>query len=515
MNLRQVARMLAGFAAFFTLAQIPPLVLAMQESAGDFATTAGFLVGMLAGGATSTLLWLAGRNASEQAFRREAIAVAGLSWFLASLLGAIPLWWSGVLPHPIDAVFEATSGLTTCGATVLGSGNNPLIEGTPASLLLWRAMMQWIGGLGIVLVFVALLPAMGGTGRSLIASETVGVASDSFQPRAIKKARMIGTFYVIATACCAILLALIGGFPWFDAICHSFTTLATGGYSTRSSLAEFDSLAGEFVIIVFMFVGAISFTTVVVQWRTPWKGLRTLVRSGEFRLFGLLILIVITAITLDLWYADVSFGSALRQAAFNGMSLMTSTGYSTADYQAWPTLALAVLFCCMLFGGCTGSTAGGMKQVRLLVVLRLCAYTIRHFVRPKSVERVKLDNVAMPAAVISDVLAVVLLWFLCLVAGALIAAMDPALNIVSAFAASTAMICSTGPSFTIVDPASVTTALEGGAATTLAGTANTGPFGGYAELRPWTKILFSVEMVLGRLELLTILALFTPSFWRR
>lgn len=514
MDLAQVARMLAGFAAFFTLAQVPPLVLALQEPPFDYDATGGFIASMIAGAVVALLLWYLGRKPAGPAFRREAIAVAALAWFLAGLLGAIPFWWSGLLT-PIDAIFEATSGLTTCGATVLHSGDNPRLEEVPHSFLLWRALTQWIGGLGIVLVFVALLPAMGGTGRSLIASEAVGVASDSFQPRALKKARMIGTFYVAATACCALLLGLIGGFPWFDAICHSFTTLATGGYSTRASLAEFDSVAGEIVIICFMFVGAISFATWLMSWRTPWKGLRTLAHTGEFRLFLILVVLVIASISLALWNAGVPFGTALRRAAFNGMSILTSTGYSTADYQAWPTFALAVLFCCMLVGGCTGSTAGGMKQVRLLVVLKLSAYTIRHFVRPKSVERVKLDNVALPAAVISDVVAVLFIWAIGLVVGALLASLDPKLNIVSAFAASTAMICSTGPSFTIVDPGSVTAALEGGVSETLAGTANTGPFGGYAELSPWTKVLFVVEMVLGRLELLTILALLTPGFWRR
>ena len=161
---------------------------------------------------------------------QQTIAVAGLSWFLAGLLGAVPFFASGLLSNPIDAIFEAMSGLTTCGATVLGTGGNMRIEDVAPSLLLWRAMLQWIGGIGIVLVFVALLPAMGVTAKNLLSSESVGVATDSFQPRVAERARHIASIYIGMTAICALLLVLIGGFEWFDAICHAFTALATGGY---------------------------------------------------------------------------------------------------------------------------------------------------------------------------------------------------------------------------------------------------------------------------------------------
>jgi trk system potassium uptake protein TrkH len=179
-------------------------------------------------------------------------------------------------------------------------------------------------------------------------------------------------------------------------------------------------------------------------------------------------------------------------------------------------MAMVVLFCSMFVGGCSGSTAGGFKQVRLLVILRLIGYTLRHFVRPKSVERIKLDNEVLPAAVISSILAIVLLWFLTIIVGAIVISFDERLTFISAFAISTSMVSSTGPAMTIVEPASAMEVLRiGGTAEVLTGTLNPGPFGGYGELRPWTKVALSVQMVLGRLELLTVLALFSPSFWRR
>ena len=517
MNLAQVARLLAGFAGLLTLAQIPPLVFALQEEApAHLSPVGGFVASTVVGAVVAALLHVAGRRRRGDIFRKEAIAVAGLSWFLAGLLGAIPFVWSGVLPDPIDAIFEATSGLTTCGATVLGSGTNAAIADVPQSLLLWRALTQWIGGIGIVLVFVALLPAMGVTGKNLLSSESVGVATESFQLRAIEKARLVGTIYLSLTASCVLLLVLVGGFGWFDAVCHAFTALATGGYSTRASIAEFDSLGGEIVLTVFMFLAGASFAVVATNWRSGWRCLGTLVRSGEFRMYSLVATAVVASLVLTLLGAGHSFGRALREATFNGISVLTSTGYATADFHAWPPLGALVLFSAMFVGGCTGSTAGGMKQVRLLVTLKLIGYTIRHFVRPKSVERLKLDEEVLPAAVISTILTVVLLWLVCVVLGALAYAIDDRLNFVAALAASASMQGSCGPALTIVDPAVVPHVLEhGGTAATLAGTPNIGPFGGYGDLAPWTKLLMVFQMVLGRLELLTVLALFAPSLWRR
>ena len=209
MNLPQVARLIAGFAGLFSLAQVPALATAIGEQPHqELAPATGFAVGLGVGVAAALLLRLIGRRDQTQIFRRETIAVAGLSWFLAGLIGAVPFWVSGLL-SPVDAFFEAMSGLTTCGATVLGSGGNLDIEATPASLLLWRATLQWVGGAGIVLIFVALLPAVGVSAKNLLSSESVGVATESYQPRAVEKARNVGIIYAGMTALCTLLLVLV------------------------------------------------------------------------------------------------------------------------------------------------------------------------------------------------------------------------------------------------------------------------------------------------------------------
>jgi len=516
MNLPQVARMMAGFAALLTLAQVPPLVVALREAPSvRCSPVAGFLASLVVGAVVALLLYLGGRRTTGQTFRREAIAVAGLSWFLASLLGAIPFLWSGLLPDPIDAVFEAASGFTTTGASVLGSGTNCAVADVPPSLLLWRAMTQWLGGIGIVLIFVALLPAMGVTGKNLLASESAGVGTDSYQPRAIAKARVVAGIYVALTAACVTLLVFAGGYGLFDAVCQAFATLATGGFTTRASIQEFHSLGGEIVLLSFMFVAGCSFGAMATQWRDGWRGLAALLRTGEFRIYAIVTAAVIAVLALSLLCAGVPFGSALRQAAFNGVSVLTSTGFATADYQAWPAAALVVLFFAMLVGGCSGSTAGGIKQVRLLVVLKLLAYTLRHFVRPKIVERIKLDNEVLPATTISAILAVVLLWGVSVGLGAILAAADPRLDFLAALSTSASMVGNCGPALASVDPATAGEAiLHGTAATVLPGLANVGPLGGYGELHGATRSLFAFLMILGRLELLTLLALFSPNFWR-
>ncbi len=488
---------MAGFAGIFTLAQLPPLVSAFTEDTqSSVSPCTGFVVSIVIGFVVAGLLWWIGKRDTTQVFRKETIAVAGLSWFLAGVLGAVPFLASGLLSNPIDAFFEAMSGLTTCGATVLGPPNMDIVDVAP-SLLLWRALLQWIGGIGIVLVFVALLPAMGVTAKNLLSSESVGVATDSYQPRAIEKARHVATIYIGMTVLCTVLLVLIGGFGWFDAMCHAFTAMATGGYSTRSSIADFDSLGGELVLIVFMFFAGASLAVIATHFRTGYRCIGKLLQSAEFRIYTASVVLLISILTIALVGDGQPFASALRMASFNGVSVLTSTGYATADFQVWPTTATLALFMAMFVGGCSGSTAGGFKQVRLLVILRLLGYTLRHFVRPKSIERIKLDNEVLPAAVISSIIAIVLLWVVTIMVGAIVISFDPNLNFMSSLAASASMVGSCGPALSQPD------------------TLDIGPFGGYGDLQGWTKIVLSVQMVFGRLELLTVLALFSPNFWRR
>jgi trk system potassium uptake protein TrkH len=520
-NLAQVARLLSGFILFFTLAQSIPLAVALAEPQVVNGTrpVAGFLAGIGLGLVVSLFLWLGGRKAPSDFFRREGLTVVALAWLMAGALGAIPLQWSNALPHGPDALFESVSGLTTTGASVLGTGDNLATEDLPNSLLLWRSMLQWMGGLGIILVFIVLLPAMGVTGRNLLASEQVGVPQEDMRPRMHEQARFLFRVYVTLTFAQFLALWVIAGVSPFDSVCHALTTTSTAGFSTKNgSIGSFDSLTVELIILLFMFLGGTNFVLTYSAFRHRFRNSGDALKNPEFRLYLLLTLGLIAVMTLILWswggtvpdqtvvtkdYG--SFGRCLRDAAFNVVSILTSTGYVTADFQAWPKTALIILVFCMLIGGCTGSTAGGLKVLRLLVSLKLITYSIRHFIRPKSVEKIKLGGEVLHNSVISAILALVLLWLAAIALGTFALALDGRLDLLSAFSASLSMIGCTGPALT-----GVTEAL-----TPVNPDLNLGPYGGYGDLYGWSKVLMSFQMILGRLEILAPLVVLAPSFWRR
>ena len=522
MNLAQVARILSGFTLFFSLLQGIPLLVAIYldeplvDAVRQLKPVEGFAMGMGAGLLTSGLLFLAGRGAGgQQFFRKEGLTVVGTAWLVAGLLGAIPFHSSGALPTPADAVFETVSGLTTTGASVLGAEATFKIEQLPMSLLLWRSLLQWIGGLGIILVFIVLLPAMGVTGKNLLSSEQVGVSSESLRPRMQEQARALFRLYLILTTLAALTYWIISD-EVFASICHAFTTMASGGFSTKdNSIAFYNSWAMELAVIGFMFLSGCNFVLMLNTAKDIRRPLR-IFKNPEFRLYFAITIFLILVVTICLWawnppstHPDSgrydTLMPCLRDAAFAVVSIITSTGYAIADYQSWPSAALLILMFCMFVGGCSGSTAGGFKIVRLLVVHKVMAYNLRHFIRPKSVEKIRVGHNVVPNPIIAAILAMLLLWMGVVALGTLALCLDGRLHVFDCFAMNLSMLGCTGPAITAVDFAG----------TPINGSIDVGPAGSYGDLYPWSKILLCFQMVLGRLELLVPLALLTPGFWRR
>jgi trk system potassium uptake protein TrkH len=422
-------------------------------------------------------------------------------------------------------LFESVSGLTTTGASVCGSGNNiHSIEDLPASILLWRSLLQWMGGLGIILVFLILLPAMGVPGKNLLSSEQVGVSNESMRPRMREQARGLFKLYIFLTATFAMCLMLLGwtmgGLSPFDSICHALTTLATGGFSTKNaSMGAFQNLPVEALTTLFMFLAGCNFIMLIATLRDGVHAPRSILKQPEFRLYLRITLGMIAVVTLALWingsmltdpstvdrdYSNI--GRCLRDASFQVVSLMTSTGFCTVNYQFWPNIALLALLFCMFVGACTGSTAGGFKMLRLLVSLKLMVYTVRRFIRPKSVERLKIGDEVLPNSTVSAILALLILWIGAVLAGALVLSSDPRIDILSALSASISMMSCTGPAISQVLP------FEGGLAVSQI---DLGPYGGYGDLQGWMKIFMAFQMVLGRLEILAPLVLLAPQIWKR
>ncbi len=518
MNLAQVSRLLAGFTLFFSLSLAIPLAMAFRE--GYEATIRGFGMAMGVGLVGSVLLRLAGRKARAEFFRREGLLVVGLAWVVAGALGAIPFLFSGFLPSRADALFESISGLTTTGASVFGSGPNRPVEDLPNSILLWRALLQWLGGMGIILVFVVLLPAMGVTGKNLLSSEQIGVKDETMRPRMQQQSRALFTLYVVLTLAATGLYWLVG-MRGFDAICHAFTTMASGGFSTNNySIGGFENLGIELVAILFMFLAGTNFVLLLGVARGGFKKPGGVLKNPEFRMYASLVLIVITGLTLTLWISGHvvqgpggtrdygNFGRALRDGAFQAVSILTSTGYSSANYQNWLSPCLVLLLLCMLVGGCSGSTAGGTKVVRFLVIAKHLAHWVRTFINPKRVEKVRVGEQVVPERIVGAILALVLMWLILIIVGTALLALDPRMDLLSAFSASCSMVCCTGPAMSGVQEV-----VDG--VYQRVSEIDVGAYGGYGQLYPAHKLLMCLQMVLGRLEILAPLALLTPGFWRR
>jgi len=330
----------------------------------------------------------------------------------------------------------------------------------------------------------------------------------------LSQSRGVVAIYVSLTLACLGSLMLVG-VNFFEAVCQSFATLATGGFSTRTSIADFHSLGVEIVLTVFMYLAGCSFIVMAASVRDGWSGLGGMVRTSEFRIYTLFTVLAVGGVAIDLMRAGLALGDALRQASFNVVSMLCCCGFATAECQAWPPLSLIVIFTCSLVGGCTGSAAGGMKQARLLICLKLLAYTVRQFVRPKSIERLRLDGEVLQASTVSSVLAMVLLWLLTVLLGAMVIACDQHLSFIGGLSASASMLAGCGPSMGAVDPHAIAHGLPALGQTVAVIGPNIGGLGGYGDLASWTKLVMCFEMILGRLELLTLLAVFTPSFWRR
>lgn len=515
MNFRAVSRVLAGLVAFLTAAQLLPLALAVREGSGaGVSAPRGFLAGIATGAVVAALLWGIGRRAQVGFHRRETLVVGGVSWFVASLLGAIPYQFSGLLPDFADAVFESVSGLTTCGGTVLGTAGNPTPEATPHSLLLWRALQQWLGGIGIVMIFIALLPS-GSASQSLLVAESVGIAHEGYRPRLLAQARWTMAVYALLSVACIGTLLLASNMDVFDAVCHSFSALATGGYSTRTSVATFDDLGAEVVLTVFMFLGGCSFALMAGALRDGAPGLATLARTAEFRFYAVFTCAAVAVVTVDLVRRGLDAGSALRQASFNTVSMLSCCGFATVDFHAWPPMSLLAILTCCLVGGCSGSAAGGFKQVRLLIVLRLVVWTLRGFVQPKRVETMRLDGEPMSPTAVCAALAIVLLWLMSVLGGALVIACDQRLSALGALTASASMLGNCGPAMANVHPDAIAAGLPAAGVSVGVVGPNIGPLGGYGDLAGWTKCVLCFLMVLGRLELLPLLALFYSRTWGR
>lgn len=460
--------------------------LSMGESFGDrsiqaFETT--IVVSLL----LAVLFYMLGRKGEPKLYRREALCLIGLSWILATLVGAIPYALSVPGCDLSDALFESASGLTTTGATAFWN-----FYEFPASLLFWRSLSQWVGGLGVVVFFVAILSSLGAGAKILFTNESSGKSADFEQGRVQHGAFVLLVYYLVISGAC-LLAYRVAGMGWFQAINHCMTTIATGGFSTEAdSIAGFNSPLIEWISIFFMALSATTFLFVI----RIFKGQRHILRQNhEVYWFYSILIASIGLLTLYLveLTGELPSHDSIRTAAFQATSIMTTTGYASADFDSWLPPAKMLLIILMFIGGCSGSTAGGVKVVRIAVALRAALRSITHSFRPNVTIPMKMDGQNLGERAIHNViLFLMLMAALQIVSMLFLSAMEPELTFLGVFSCVQATLFNIGPGFDAV-----------------------GPTENFHFMRPTTKVFVSLLMILGRLELYAVMVLFAPSVWRR
>lgn len=415
---------------------------------------------------------------------REAILLTVISWVALGLAGALPFLLSGVNLSWVDAIFESVSGFTTTGASVI-----PSVSALPRVLLLWRAVTHFIGGMGVIMLCVAVLPLLGGGGMQLFRAEVPGPFKDRLTPRITDTARILWMVYIGLNLVVIVALRL-AGMDWLDAVCHAFAALATGGFSTKdTSILFFHSPVIESILMVAMIFGAVNFTLHFAALRG--RDLRVYARDAEFRFFIGILAAGVTLAALALWCSGYRWGAAWRSSAFSVVSLATTTGFSTDDFARWPAFGQAILLVVMIMGGCSGSTAGAIKQFRLVAALKDIRVRVHHLLHPQGVFQVKVNQQIVPNTAVSAMVAYVALYLLVSIAAILIMCLltnDGTVAISSVIAA----MGGVGP-----------------------GLGGVGPLSNYGALPDAAKWVLMGCMILGRLEILAVFALFTPRFWRK
>ncbi len=430
------------------------------------------------------LFFFGGRFVSERISRREALLAVSLIWVAAGVCGAIP-FMLGAEMSVADSFFEAVSGLTTTGATVVtdiqGSLSRPL--------LLWRSLIQWLGGMGIVVLFVAVFPNLGAGGKHLFRGEVPGTTAEGLRPRIAETSFALWRLYAAFTAIEIALLKLLG-LDLFDAVCHAFTTMSTGGFSTLdSSVGGFDSAAVEYVIALFMLIGSVNYGLYYGLLRTgSW---RTVVRNIEFRFYLAIVASAVLVLTLLNLTVHEEILTSFRYSFFMVATTISSTGYGTDDYTAYGSTALTIVILLMFVGGCSGSTAGGIKVERAVLMGKQAIAQIQKSFRPASVQLVRMGKAAVSTQVLADVASFFLIYMGCLGFGVLFVTLVEGVPMPTAFGAMLTCLSNMGPA-----PFHV-------------GADN------FASYSAGSKMFFALAMLLGRLEFFTLFALILPGFWRR
>ena len=465
---------------FLAVAILLPIPFSLYYADG------GYVFFLIASGITlvSGFLLFKLTQLDQEVHAREAFAIVTLAWILFSLFGSLPFLLSGAIPNFTNAFFETMSGFTTTGATILED-----IEVMPQGLLFWRSLTHWLGGMGIIVLSIAILPIMGVGGMQLFKAEAPGPAPDKLTPRVMETAKILWGIYVLISALETALL-MAGGMTFFDALCHTFGTMATGGFSTKNaSIGHYDSPYIQYVIIVFMILAGTSFS---LHYKFLKKKFDCYRKNHEFNFFMLLIgggMLFIGFNTFRHHFPRLE--TAFRATLFQVVSILTTTGFGTADYEQWSATSQFILFIFMFIGGCAGSTGGGMKVIRLVILLQFVRAEVKRLLHPMAVIPVRIGDKVIPREIVTNVLGFQALMLGLFVLGVILMSIV-GLDLVSAFGSVAATLGNIGP-----------------------GLGSVGPTDNYAHIPVFGKWALTFFMLAGRLEIYTVLILFASAFWRK
>jgi len=430
------------------------------------------------------IFWLSTRSKTKDTInKREGFMVVSLAWIFMSLFGTLPFLISGAIPSFTDAFFETMSGFTTTGASILTD-----VEVLPQGILFWRSLTHWIGGMGIIVLSITVLPFLGIGGMQLYAAEMPGVTKDKLHPRISGTATRLWGIYVLLTVVQTVLL-MLGGMTLLDSLCHAFGSMATGGFSTKNASISGYSGYIQYIIIIFMFLAGMNFT---LHYLALQGKIKQIWRSEEFRKYLYILVGVSLVITAFLiWKTGLGWEKAFRDALFQVVSIVTTTGYFTSDYLVWPGALWFFIFLLMFIGGMAGSTGGGIKVIRQMLLFKNAGKELKRAIHPQGVIPVRLNHEAVSQDIIYKVMAFFQLYILVFMFGAMCLSFL-GLDFETAIGASISALGNIGP-----------------------GLGSVGPVGNYGFIPGAGKWLLSFLMLLGRLELFTVLILITPSFWKR
>jgi trk system potassium uptake protein TrkH len=480
LNFRIILRSLGVLLICEAIAMLPSMVVSGVYHDGVMAAFAYTLLIIILSG----ILLINVKPERRSIYARDGFAIVGFGWILISFFGALPFYLSGAIPSIIDSFFEAISGFTTTGASILNE-----IESLPEGLLFWRSFTHWIGGMGVLVLTLAILPSIGEGAFQIMKAESPGPSPGKLVPKLGKTAQILYGIYLAITFV-QIVLLVAAGMPLFDSCIHTFGTVGTGGFSSKNiSVGAYNNIYAEVIITIFMLISGANFS---LYYQMMKGNVKALLKDEEFRFYITVVFTSILFITVNLYkYSLYSLGEALRHSSFQVASIITTTGYSTVDFDKWPVFSKMILFFLMFIGGCAGSTGGGIKNIRILLLIKAVKAELMQIIHPRAIYHVRFGGKTVDGKVLSGIKSFFFAYFFIFVTAVFLVSID-GFDMITTLSSVAATLSNIGPGFAMV-----------------------GPMGNFSQMSVLSKLVLSLTMLIGRLEIYPMLLLTVPSFWRK